>query len=103
MKFIKRLIILSGAASKGTLMIERNAYGVWIRLSTFNLPKTAAGYELALIMGDQIVLKDLPYDGKLSFELKSGDIDVMHAAVLTGKTVELYGTNDVKRMWPSNI
>ena len=43
MQFEKKLIILSGAAAKGTLTLERNAFGLFAALNVYNLPDLKNG------------------------------------------------------------
>lgn len=97
MKFIKRLIILTGPSAKGTLTLEKNAFGIWLKLNTFNLPQRS-GYELAVISAGEIFVVKTDDGAKASVDLPLKDVETLHAAVLYGGKVELYGTTSPKRM-----
>ncbi|MFR1565680.1 MAG: hypothetical protein ACLSUT_04510 [Christensenellales bacterium] len=109
MVFEKKLIILTGDGGvKGTLRLERNAYGLRGVLNAYNLPKKASGdYVLAVKTGD--VLKEYPLGykpaGGRSVELDSGtDVAESHFVVYEkGGPALLYGTLSRHRLWRGNL
>ncbi|MCL2675277.1 MAG: hypothetical protein FWE84_01630 [Firmicutes bacterium] len=99
MKFVKRLVILSGERGKGTLALERNAYGVFVKLnavcrSLFNLDlvvRIDGKVFSRRVSGDKA---DFSLDGVLS-------IEVVHAAVFSDGQLVMYGTNEPRRLLAS--
>lgn len=109
MVFEKKLIILTGdGGGKGTLRLERNAYGLRGAINVYNLPKKASGdYVLAVKTGD--VLKEYPLgynpSGGRTVELDSGtDVGESHFIVYEkdGPAL-LYGTLSKRRLWRGNL
>lgn len=112
MKFEKKLIILSGTNDcKGTISIERNAFGVKCALNTYNIPDLKSGqYVLAIKSKAETQLKELGNVGKVSvrFDLKNDtDINVLHCVLFSSSSSAdvplIYGTNDSKKVWMSNM
>ncbi len=97
MKFVKRLIILTGNTSKGTLTLEKNAFGIWLKLNTFNLTPSP-NRELAVFSGEEVHIVRIDEGGKVACDLPLADPEVIHAAVFLGGRVEMYGTNSSVRM-----
>lgn len=93
MRFIKKLVILTGSRARGTLMLEKNGYGVWCKLSLFDLPQSD-NYRFVVISGDDLfVMKLTPKANQaVNFELGEIGFDEIHAAVISDKVV-MYGSN----------
>lgn len=109
MVFEKKLIIMTGdGGAKGTLKIERNAYGLSAVITAYNvMPVTYEGfvlcvtgegeeklYELGvkLISGTEIALDE-------NIDLKSAHFTVYEK----GGSARLYGTLNPKRLWKGNL
>lgn len=92
MRFIKKLVIFTGGGARGTLMLEKNYFGVWCKLSIFDLPVRSA--RLAIISGDDVfVMKiDSNADKGVKFELGELGMDEIHVAVVTDRVI-MYGSN----------
>lgn len=91
MRFIKKLVILSGHGARGTLMLEKNSFGVWGKLSIFDLPPD--NYRLVIIGGNELIVKKLDsLDKCVNFTLGEIGFDEIHAAIITDKVI-MYGSN----------
>ena len=94
MRFIKKLVILTGSGARGTLMLEKNGYGVWCKLNIFDLP--AGEYRFVIISGDDLFV--MKYDrNTTNFELGEIDFEEIHAAIV-GSQVVMYGSNCAKKL-----
>jgi len=102
MKFIKRLIILTGRTSKGMLTLEKNTVGIWLKLNSFNITPSPAR-EMIVFSGGDIYIQRINNDGKLNCSLDLKDPESLHVAIMLGGKVEMYGTNSQKRMEYSYI
>ncbi|MCL2061908.1 MAG: hypothetical protein FWH03_04705 [Firmicutes bacterium] len=110
MQYEKKLIILSGAGNaKGTLSLERNAYGVFATLNVYNLPNLKSGeYHAGLKSQDFNTVRALGAGGRIlsRFQLQDGepDINALHCVVFDSRyTPLLYGTNAAARLWAGNM
>ena len=92
MRFIKKLVIFTGGGARGTLMLEKNYFGVWCKLSIFDLPVRSA--RLAIISGDDVFVMKIGsnVDKGVKFELGELGMDEIHVAVVTDKVI-MYGSN----------
>ena len=94
MQFIKKLVILTGSACRGTLIVERNSHGVWCKLSLFDL--NDGKYRLVVVSGDEVIV--LPVSPpNATFELGEINYDEIHAAVLSDRVI-MYGSNCAKKL-----
>ena len=96
MKFIKKLIVLTGKDGKGTLTLEQVSCGISYKLSTFNLVQ-AESRELLLIFGSEIYVAKVK-DGKAQGVLSVVPLVPLHCAVMLGGKVEVYGADCQNRM-----
>ncbi|MDR2201690.1 MAG: hypothetical protein LBP26_02845, partial [Clostridiales bacterium] len=109
MKFEKKLIILSGGGgAKGTLNLERNAYGTFATLNVYNVPDLYAGeYALGVKNASGAFVRKIGSPGRILSRFKIDDIDIsaVHCVVFDSNTDTpvMYGTNDVKKLWGGNL
>ena len=108
MQFEKKLIILSGFGAKGTLGLERNAYGIFATLNVYNLPDLKAGeYRVGLKSPDGIFSRSLGSVGRIlvRFQVEPMQLFDMHCVVFDAgtETPLLYGTNAPKKLWAGNL
>lgn len=102
MRFIKKLVIMTGGYSKGTLMLEKNSFGVWGRLNLFDY-RIKDGDRLVVFSGGNLFVMRLSAEMlDSSFELGELDLDAVHAAIV-GDGVALYGSNCALKLRPSFI
>lgn len=109
MKFEKKLIILSGANNaKGTLTLERNAYGTFAQFNIFNLPNAVAGeYAVGIKDGSSVFVRNIGTLGRILARFKINDLDLnsAHCIIFENATESpvLYGTSDAKKLWEGNM
>jgi len=110
MKFEKKLMILSGdTKAKGTLSIERNAYGLFATLNVYNLPelRNEGEYRVGLKTAEQVFVKPMGQMGRIMsrFEITDMDIANVHCVVFDtlGQVPILYGTNASQKLWQENL
>ena len=97
MQFIKKLVILSGSGARGTLMLEKNGYGVWCKLTIFGL-RPSDNYRFVILSDDLFVMGlDSKSDQTVNFELGEISFDEIHAAVVSDKVV-MYGSNCANKL-----
>ena len=108
MKFEKKLIILGSITkARGTLSLERNAYGLFATLNVYNLPDIrGAEYVIGIKASGVTFTKELGEKGRIlsRFEIPDMDINKVHGIVFdTAKKVDLlYGTAAVEKLWAAN-
>ncbi|MCH5164522.1 MAG: hypothetical protein J1F36_05845 [Clostridiales bacterium] len=96
MRFIKKLVILTGSSgARGTLMLEKNGYGVWGKLNIFDLP--AGEYRFVIISGDDLFVMQIDNKRSRNFELGEIGFEEIHAAIVGSKVV-MYGSNCAKKL-----
>ncbi len=109
MVFEKKLIIMTGdGGAKGTLKIERNAYGLKAVLTAYNVsPATYDGFVLCVTGGGEERLYDLGVKiaGFVEAELdESTNLNTAHFTVYEKNgSARLYGTLNPKRLWMGNL
>jgi hypothetical protein len=102
MKFLKRLVIMSGERDKGTLAMERNAYGVFVKFCRYG-GKSSLPADLVMKIDGKTHSQRVE-SGKETFSLTAeGDLEIIHAALFEGGQLLMYGTNDPKRLTYSEI
>jgi len=89
MKFVKKLIVLTGKTSKGTLTLEQVSDGIAYKLATFNLA-SASSRELALFFDGEIHIVKVT-EGRAEGVLPVSPPQSVHSAVMLGGRVEMYG------------
>lgn len=89
MRLIKKLIILSGKG-RGSLMLEKNAYGVTGKLSLNGID--GQNRRLIVISGGDSFITKIGGE-KVKVEMGDIDYDEIHAAVISDTEVLLYGSN----------
>jgi len=108
MKFEKKLIILSGETrAKGTLSLERNAYGIFATVNIYNLDDLKKGeYRIGIKTNDSVFVERLEHKGRIlrRFEICDMEICAAHGVVFNSNDLEpiLYGTNAKTRLWKGN-
>lgn len=109
MKFEKKLIILSGDSfAKGTLTLERNAYGMFATFSVYNLPDLNDGeYAAGIKNNTHIFNRKLGNLGRilLRFKIEDTDLSDVHCVIYDSEkeTPLLYGTNSQNKLWHGNM
>jgi hypothetical protein len=109
MKFEKKLIILNGSrGAKGTLGLERNAYGVFATLNLYNLPDLVKSvYVAGLKCGESIQRHNLGPNGRVlsRFQIDDINLDAVHCVVFNSVREEavLYGSNAAAKLWEGNM
>ncbi|MBR2967868.1 MAG: hypothetical protein IKC35_03720 [Clostridia bacterium] len=94
MQFIKKLVILTGRASRGTLIVEKNGYGVRCKLNLFDL--SDGKYRLVVISGDELFVMNVS-PPSVEFELGEINYGEIHAAIID-ESVIMYGSNCAKKL-----
>jgi len=108
MRFEKKLIILNGETkAKGTLSLERNAYGLFATLNVYNLPELKTGqYRIGLKTPDTVFMRELGAKGRIlsRFEISNMDLTLLHAVIFNSENEDalLYGTANNKKLWIAN-
>lgn len=95
MKFVKRLVILSGEYGKGTLNLERNAYGVSGRLKLFG--SDLKTLDLVMRIDGKTYTRSVKDNAGFSLEGQES-ADSVQAAVFEDGILIMYGTNESKRL-----
>ncbi len=109
MKFEKKLIILSGEYNgKGTLSIERNAYGDFATLNLHNLTDLKSGEYCVGIKNSSICYtRQLGGLGRilLRFQIELPSFDDVHCVIFDtlSLTPVMYGTNAKDKLWSGNM
>lgn len=109
MNFEKKLIILSGSGdAKGTVSIERSAYGTYATVNVYNVPDLRYGeYGLGIKTPDGSFTRGVGGLGRIMGRYKLPDLSLseVHCVVFEQGTekVVLYGTNARTRLWESNL
>ena len=102
MRFIKKLVILTGGYSKGTLMLEKNSFGVWGKLSLFDYTVDEGDRLVVISGGSMFVMRLSAAMLNKTFEIGEMELDAVHAAVV-GEDVMLYGSNCARKLSPSVV
>ncbi|MCL2848157.1 MAG: hypothetical protein FWE13_05375 [Firmicutes bacterium] len=108
MRFEKKLIILNGeSTAKGTLSLERNAYGLFATLNVYSLSELKRGqYCIGLKTPDAIFVRELGNKGRIlsRFEISNMDLEQIHAVLFDMEKEEalLYGTSSTTKLWTAN-
>lgn len=109
MKYEKKMIILTGEyGEKGTLKVERSAYGLTAVLNCYNYRKATVG-EFTLALKSDNYIKLIPLGRDITFIDKIVlddfiDIEDTHFIIINSDFVAvLYGTLCKKRIWYSNL
>lgn len=99
MRFIKKLIILSGK-ERGSLMLEKNGYGVFGKLSIGSL----GGKKLRIIVisGGDAFMTTVNGE-KVKLEMGDIDYDEIHAAIISETEVLMYGSNCAAKLSAERI
>ncbi|MCL2797506.1 MAG: hypothetical protein FWD58_05590 [Firmicutes bacterium] len=121
MQFEKKLIILSGSAdAKGTLSLERNAYGLFAVLCVYHLPDIKRGeYRVGIKTEEKAFIHNVGSFGRIiaRFRLEMPDgrdvggmaeplnLARVHCVVFeTEQEIPLlYGTSAVQKLWAGNM
>ncbi len=109
MKFEKKLIILSGDSfAKGTLALERNAYGTFATLSVYNLPDLNEGeYVLGIKNAGQAFTRKLGSLGRVAvrFKIEEMPLEQTHCVIFDTEeqTPLLYGASAQNKLWQGNM
>ena len=110
MKFEKRLIILGGENNaKGTVTLERNAYGTFATVCTYNMTDLVSGeYAIGIKNSEEVFTRKIGLSGKITLRFKISDMSLsgVHCIVYVSATQEpvLYGhTPDTIALWAGNM
>jgi len=108
MKFEKKLIILGGDdRARGTLSLERNAYGVFATVNIYNLVDRVKGeYRIGIKTADAVHVESLGSKGRIlkRFEICDLELPNCHGVVFNSIDLQplLYGTASPNRLWKGN-
>jgi|GEM_PF-2538544 len=102
MQFIKRLIIMSGQKAKGTLSLEKNAFGVSARLNVYGA-NIGDGRLCFCIDKKNFVFGISEARAGLKLGVGMDKMDNIHAAVFDGGSLIMYGTNEATRLCETQI
>ncbi|MCL2860803.1 MAG: hypothetical protein FWE22_00105 [Firmicutes bacterium] len=109
MNFEKKLIILTGDFNaKGTLTLERNAYGTFATVNIYNIPDLTYGEYIFGLKGTKSILRrELGGLGRilLRFKIDEVEFDKVHCIIFSSveEVPLLYGTIASDRLWHANM
>lgn len=108
MNFEKKLIILSGNDGKGTVNIERSAYGTFVTLNIFcNTDLKYGEYGFGIRHTEGTAVLNVGSLGRIMARHKIKDIPLseLHCFLFNkqSRKVVLYGSTEQKRLWEANL
>lgn len=109
MKFEKKLVIMVGKGDcKGTASLERNGYGTFVTVSTYNAPNLSSGeYFFGIKTASGTFTRALGSLGRgtIRFKMEDFNMDDCHAFVFENNSlnVVMYGTTSAKKIWEGNL
>lgn len=98
MKFVKKIVIMQGRG-RGVLTLEKSGGNVNAR---FTSDVKTKGATLGIITRERVFVRDYS-GGTINLSLECEDLSYIHAALVEGGSILLYGTCARERMWEANV